>query len=896
MSTRRAVSRRARAASVFSAAALLAALVLPPCARAQFQDFDAWTGFDVGPPSAIQFAQEFERADFDGDGHLDLAVVSWGLSQHKLAILKNLGDETFGPATFYPLLKGSQDLAVADIEGDGDLDIGVTEGESSATGTTVAIFRNDGQAGFALAQRLTVPKGPLGIAACDYDGDGDPDFAVTIYGVSASGTSVKLLVNNGGTFAAGASVAVSAGPACIAAADFDGDGRDDLAVGHDKIDVITILRASGATFAAPIVFNVQAGMAGGSSLFSCIDVADLDHDGDLDIAFSDNSHQKFMPLLRGLVTTIRNQGGGAFALGPEIVLRPGANGFTDMAFADLNGDGWPDVLGTDHQDWDFALSDGKGGFLQPAVANYGFLGTDEPTAIGAFDADRDGDLDALVLGSHSVALSVHRFENGVPLEGAAYAGPDGDLDAADIDGDGDLDLAGGGGGPIHVIRNLGDGTFGPDVTYNSGAFGGPEAVKLRELNGDGFPDLVIAALSGFNTRLNLGNGDFGTLVQWILPSCGQDDIDLVDLDEDGDLDIVVPESLGCPGVPFPRVWVIESNGDGTFVQPAGPIFNSTGLTSAVTHADLNGDGHQDIVLGQNSWLEIYLGTGSLATFGPKIMAPAAWAPHGIVAADFDADGVPDLASCNWGGLGNDFINETMTVLHGLGDGSFAPPQVLPSGASWDLGSSSAIQAGDIDRDGDVDLLVGNFDSHDVSLFRNAGDGAFLPQVRLGGALYLTDIVLDDFTGEGILDLALAGQSAVIAVPSAIVIRGLGNDPWLPVGPALAGSEGLPHLDLDGALVRGGTLQVRLVKARALAQGFHVVGLGLLNAPLSGGVLVPQPDLLLPFVTAADGTAGFSSPLPVTFPPGLKLVLQSWILDPQGPAGRAASNGVAATAP
>ncbi len=885
---------RHRSALVLAA---LAAIAAAPGARAQYQDFASWTGIDVGTPADMQFAQEFVRADFDGDGHADLAVVSWGLSQHKLAILKNLGDERFGPATFYPLLKGSQALAVADIDGDGDLDLGVTEGESTSSGTTVAIFRNAGDASFTLSQRITVPKGPLGIAACDYDGDGDKDFAVAIYGVSASGTSVKLLVNNGaGTYSSGASIAVSAAPACIAAADFNGDGRDDLAVGHDKFDVIDILLGGGATFAAPITFNVSAGMAGGSSLFSCINVVDLDRDGDLDIAFSDNSHQKFIPFLRGLVTTILNQGGGSFAQGPDIVLRPGANGFTDMAFADLNGDGWPDVLGTDHMDWDFALSDGAGSYVQPLVANYGFLGTDEPTAIDAFDADGDGDLDALVLGSHSVALTVHRFQDGVPLEGAVYAGPDGDLDAADIDGDGDIDLVGGGGGPIHVLRNLGDGSFGADVTYPSGAFGGPKAVKLRDLNGDGFPDLVIVTLGGFNTKLNLGDGNFGTLVQWNLPSCGQDDVDLVDLDEDGDLDVVVAESAGCPNVPFPRVWIIESNGDGTFVQPAGPAFSPTGLTPTLTHADLNLDGHQDLVLAQNSWLEIYLGTGSLSVFAPKITATAAWAPHGIVAADFNGDGLPDLASCNWGGVGNDFINETMTVLLGNGDGSFTPPAVLPSGASWDLGSSTGIQAGDIDRDGDIDLLVANFDSHDVSLFRNAGDGSFLPQTRVGGALYLSDAVLADFTGDGIDDLALAGQSAIIAVPGAIVIKGLANDPWLPVGAALAGSDGLPHLDLDGALVQGETITLRLVKAKPGAAGFHILGLSQLNAALSGGVLVPQPDILLPFVADASGENTFSAPLPITLPAGTQLVLQSWLVDAAGPAGRAASHGVHATAP
>ena len=881
-----------RSAVVVSA--LFATSLVP--AAAQFQDFTGWTGFDVAQPSQMQFAQEFELADLDGDGHRDLAVVSWGLSAHKLAILKNLGDETFGPATFLPLIAGSLDLTVADLDGDGDLDVAVTEGGNSGSGNSVAIFRNGGAADFTLAQRVMVAKGPQGIAAGDFDGDGDRDLAVAINGIAYSGTSVRVLTNNGqGAFSLGASVTVSAAPHDLAAGDLDGDGRDDLAVGHDQTDVITILRSSGAAFAAPIVFNVKASTEPGSHLFPSVALVDLDLDGDLDVAFSDNTHQKFMPFLRGIVTTIRNEGGGSFVLGADIVLRPGASGFTDMAFADLNHDGWPDVLGVDHQDWDFALSDGKGGFVQPAETNYGFLATDEPTAIGAWDADRDGDPDALVLGSHSVALTVHRFEDGEPLQGAAYTGPDGDLDAADIDHDGDLDIAGGGLGFISVLRNLGDGSFGPQTTYPSGAFGGPKAVLLRDINGDQFADLVIGALSGFNTRLNLGNGNFGPLTQWILPSCGLDDIDLVDLDEDGDLDVVVPESLGCPGVPFPRVWIVESHGDGTFVQPTAPTFESDGFSLSVTHADVDLDGHQDLVLAQNSWLEVHLGHGD-RTFGPSLQAQAAWAPHDIVAADFNADGLPDLASCNWGGLLNDFTNETMTAMLGNGDGTFAPAQLLLAGISWDLGSASAIQAADIDRDGDIDLAVGNFDSHDVSLYRNTGDGTFLPQMRVGGALYLTDILLDDFTGDDIPDLALAGQPAMITPPAVVLLAGLGNDPWIDVGPALAGSVGLPHLGADGALVQGATLTARIDKARPVAAGSWILGLSEVLVPFKGGVMVPELDLLLPFVTDAAGSTVLSGAQPVALPMDTELVMQGWIADPAGVHGFAATNGVGADAP
>jgi hypothetical protein len=125
---------------------------------------------------------------------------------------------------------------------------------------------------------------------------------------------------------------------------------------------------------------------------------------------------------------------------------------------------------------------------------------------------------------------------------------------------------------------------------------------------------------------------------------------------------------------------------------------------------------------------------------------------------------------------------------------------------------------------------------------------------------------------------------------------LGPSPWTIVGSGLAGAAGVPQIDGDGPLAGGEPVSLSLDDAKPLATAYLVVGLSGLLAPFKGGVLVPNPDLLLPLPTGPGGQVLLVTTWPAGLPSGLPVWFQWWIPDAAGPAGFAASAGLRGTTP
>ena len=167
-------------------------------------------------------------ADFNNDGHLDLAVANNALDN--LSILVGNGNATFQQAANYDVGEEPRFVITGDFNGDGYLDLVVANELSD----NVSILLSNGDGTFQNAVHYEDGDGPRSVATGDFDGNGHLDLAVANHGSEwPYPSNLSILVGNGnGTFQPLANYAVGNGPRSVATGDFNGDGRVDLAVAN----------------------------------------------------------------------------------------------------------------------------------------------------------------------------------------------------------------------------------------------------------------------------------------------------------------------------------------------------------------------------------------------------------------------------------------------------------------------------------------------------------------------------------------------------------------------------------------------------------------------------------------------------------------------------------------
>lgn len=183
---------------------------------------------------------------------------------------------------------------------------------------------------------------------------------------------------------------------------------------------------------------------------------------------------------------------------------------------------------------------------------------------------------------------------------------------------------------------------------------------------------------------------------------------------------------------------------------------SASFPEAVAVGDFNRDGKLDAVVANggsvvypDSGISVSLGNGD-GTFTPGSTIPLGSVLLDVVAADFNADGMLDLAVTDVG-------SNTVSILLGNGDGTFGAPLTIPVG-----NGPRAIVAGDFNNDGKLDLAIPNNGDNTITLLLGNGDGTFTPAsgspYAVGqGSYFLTAA---DFNGDGKLDLAVVGDATV----------------------------------------------------------------------------------------------------------------------------------------
>jgi hypothetical protein len=285
-------------------------------------------GFTAAGSPPTSFKPDFVAVgDFDGDGIPDLAVANDQLPS--VTVLLGNGDGTFRAGQALETGSYCLSVAVGDFNGDGKLDLAVTnfsrpEELMSSDVDTVSILLGNGDGTFiAAAGNSATGSIPVSSVVADFDGDGKPDLAVANYG---SDTVTILLSNGDGTFTAAASRATGSEPTSVAEADFNGDGRADLAVTDSGSDTVTILLGNGdGTFTA-------GASPGKGSKPSFVAVQDFNGDGKPDLAVTNSDSNT--------VTVLLGNGDGTFteAVSPATGTNP-----LSVAVGDFNGDGKADL-------------------------------------------------------------------------------------------------------------------------------------------------------------------------------------------------------------------------------------------------------------------------------------------------------------------------------------------------------------------------------------------------------------------------------------------------------------------------------------------------------------------------------------------------------------------------
>jgi hypothetical protein len=504
---------------------------------------------DLALGSLGTLSSSLSLADLNGDGKADLVVTTNSAGTYIAAVAVELGngDATFQSPILFPIQNGDSHapitLAIGDVDGDHIPDI------LSSTGS---ILFGDGKGGFP-SRRDYALNGSGTVMLADFDGDGVTDILIgggnPAFLSGSAALSLTVLFGQGdGTFVgapvsgAGISGINFTGQSLIPA-DFNADGIPDLVLA-DRTDIfIAVLQGEGnGEFTS--VYNLN--LVGRSAV--SIAAADFNGDGKADIA----ALMDVAPFSSGEVQVFFGNGDGTFVT--PIVLPLSAHIVSFLAALDLNGDGIADLVASAQNTVSVWLGKAGGTFSSPVSYSVqgGYLISGGPVSLAFGDFNGDGRIDiaipsqvdgtiSLLLGKGNGNFSLGAI---IPLSLTVVPGdtrPGGPtfLAAADFNGDGRLDIAAtladsqnilSGG--VAILLGKGDGTFEFPTLNPEPATG----IAIANLNRDGVPDLIVTG-QVFGTAVVLGNGDGTFSAPLTVFSQPLESLAVADFNNDGSADI-----------------------------------------------------------------------------------------------------------------------------------------------------------------------------------------------------------------------------------------------------------------------------------------------------------------------------------------------------------------------
>jgi len=661
------------------------------------------------PSNATKVDGRAVLVDLDRDGDPDLVAGGFPLQVYVNQYPGSFVEAATGLAYEFPRVR---DLVVEDFNGDGNVDVF----QATAQGDRFFLASGGNPWQFSDQSWWLPPSGASGsVIAADWEGLGTSGVAV----LGDSGLRVLKWEPTWSTFELVQEM-VFTGGACLASADVNGDGAVDLFVGGEGHDRILLNDGTGLLLATPGLLPTVATLTTGAGF------GDLDRDGDPDLVLSHDGDQLGDLWNRVLF----NDGRGNFHREARLGNDPTSSQGILVEDLDLDGDLDVFIRSGYRAGSELLLGDGTGAFHGPGS-------TIPPLALSTWDlqlAEFDGQpgLDAIAF-AYPTNAGKHHGVFFFPNDGSGRFRTDHEAIPASLPSGYSLGFRGGvvedwdGDGLADLFLHDGPGVYPPRyqalLINVGGAFRnatdwlpdperGTGAAAGGDLDGDGDPDLILGDGGGNPRRLGLllnrGDGRFedrsDKMPPWDWPRGAVGQIELVDVDHDHDLDAIIgPRVLGGLGTEFA---VFLNDGRARFTELSGAVQLPPGSApEGWRGGDFDGDGDWDLIgLDAFQGAIFFLPGDGLGHFGPEV--PGAFAGSApffttdLEVGDLEGDGDLDVVM-------NTKFRENRVFLND-GGGSFQPNPVpspeITDGIYW-----YGFGLGDVDEDGDMDILQGGGD-------------------------------------------------------------------------------------------------------------------------------------------------------------------------------------------